>query len=334
MQRAMEYYCSHSKIKSYHFGNQFPIFWKNSMDRFREIDLFVQVVEAGNISRAAERLGLPVSTASRHLNALESRLGARLLSRTTRQLALTDVGAEFYRRCTAILSDMEEAEAVAQEAVVKPSGLLRVTASLSFCLLHIEPLLPAFKARYPEITVDVVAENRYLNVVENNVDVAIRTRQFEADDNLTIRRLAVTKRVLAASPLYLSRFGVPKVPQDLASHQMLIYNHANHPRELPFEKAGKFVTVHIDPSISTSDGQIAVRAALHDMGILVQPKYIIFDSLEAGELVTVLDDWDLPRLTMNIAFQTRQYLPAKVRVFIDALTERFRLNDFENRWNR
>lgn len=304
------------------------------MDRFREIELFVQVVEAGNISRAAEKLGLPVSTASRHLNTLESRLGARLLSRTTRQLAMTDVGAEFYRRCTAILSDMVEAEAVVQDAVVKPSGLLRVTASLSFCLLHIEPLLPAFKARYPEIDVDVIAENRYLNVVENNVDVAIRTRQFEADDNLTIRKLAVTKRVLAASPQYLAQNGVPKVPQDLTNHRMLIYNHANNPRDLLFDKEGKMVTVHVKPSISTSDGQIAVRAALHDMGILVQPKYIIFDALEAGELVTVLDDWDLPRLTMNIAFQTRQYLPAKVRVFIDALTERFRLNDFENRWNR
>lgn len=93
------------------------------------------------------------------------------------------------------------------------------------------------------------------------------------------------------------------------------------------------MTVHVSPSISTNDGQIAIRAALHDMGILVQPKYIIIDSLEKGELVTVLDDWDLPRLTMNIAFQTRQYLPTKVRVFIDALTERFRLNDFERRWN-
>ncbi len=303
------------------------------MDRFREINLFVQIVEAGSISRAADKLGLPISTASRHLNALEARLGVRLLQRTTRQLAVTDVGAEFYRRCIATLSDMAEAEAMAKDSVVNPSGLLRVTASLSFCLLHIEPLLPEFKARYPEIDVDVIAENRYMNVVENNVDVAIRTRQFEADYNLTIHKLAVTKRVLAASPRYLSLHGIPKDPQDLSEHQMLIYNYANNPLDLPFEKDGKSVTMHVNASISSNDGQIVIRAALHDMGILVQPKYIIFDALERGELVTVLDDWELPRLTMNIAFQTRQYLPTKVRVFIDALTERFRENDFEKRWN-
>lgn len=303
------------------------------MDRFREIDLFVQIIEAGSISGGADKLGLPVSTASRHLNALEARLGARLVQRTTRRLSLTDVGTEFYRRCTSILSDMAEAEAKARDAVVSPSGLLRVTASLSFCLLHIEPLLPELKARYPDINVDVIAENRYMNMVDNDVDVAIRTRQFEADESLTIRKLAVTKRVLAASPRYLSEHGSPAAPQDLNRHSMLIYNHANHPHELPFQKKGKSITVDITPSISTNDGQIAVRAALHDMGILVQPKYIIYDYLERGELVTVLDDWELPTLTMNIAFQTRRYMPMKVRVFIDALTERFLSNDFERRWN-
>jgi DNA-binding transcriptional LysR family regulator len=160
------------------------------LDPFKEIELFVQISESGSISKAAERLGLSVSAASRHLIALETRLGVRLVQRTTRQLSLTEVGTEFYRRSRSVLADLREAESVARDAVVKPSGLLRVTASLSFCLLHIEPLLPEFTRRYPEINVDIVAANRYLDVMENNVDVAIRTRQFEADNNLTIRRLA------------------------------------------------------------------------------------------------------------------------------------------------
>jgi len=304
------------------------------MDSFREIELFVRVADAGSISKAAEQLDLSVSAASRHLIALETRLGVRLVQRTTRQLSLTEIGAEFYRRSKSVLADMREAEAVARDAVVKPSGVLRVTASLSFCLLHIEPLLPEFTKRYPEISVDIVAANRYLDVMENNVDVAIRTRQFEADNNLTIRRLAETRRVLAASPAYLEKYGTPKVPMDLIKHKLLIYDYAVNPTELPFRQRGEAATVNVRPFISTNDGQILIKSALHDMGILVQPKYIVYDYLTRGELVSVLDDWDLPRLTMNIAFQTRRHMPAKVRLFIDALAQRFRENDYENLWTR
>lgn len=304
------------------------------MDPFKEIELFVHVADAGSISKAAEQLGLSVSAASRHLIALETRLGVRLVQRTTRQLSLTEIGAEFYRRSKSVLADMQEAESVARDAVVKPSGVLRVTASLSFCLLHIEPLLPEFTKHYPEISVDIVAANRYLDVMENNVDVAIRTRQFEADNNLTIRRLAETRRVLAASPAYLEKYGTPRVPMDLIKHKLLIYDYAVNPTELPFRQRGEAATVNVRPFISTNDGQILIKSALHDMGILVQPKYIVYDYLTRGELVSVLDDWDLPRLTMNIAFQTRRHMPAKVRLFIDALAQRFRENDYENLWTR
>lgn len=303
------------------------------MDRFREIELFVHVAEAASISRAADVLGLPVSSASRHLSMLETRLGVRLVHRTTRSLALTEVGMEFYRRCKDVLSDLGEAEAVAKDAVGNPRGTLRITASLSFCLLHIEPLLPAFNKAYPDISVDIIAANQYLDVVENNVDLAIRTREFEADSNLTIRKLAVTKRVLAASREYLSTYGMPVIPEDLTKHKMLIYSYANNPNELPFEKGNQKVIVNLNPSLRTNDGQIAINAALHGMGILAQPKYAIYDHIENGELITLLNDWDLPRLTMNIAYQTRQYLPNKVRVFVDALTDHFLRNDFERRWS-
>ncbi|WP_145009345.1 LysR family transcriptional regulator [Pseudomonas oryzihabitans] len=304
------------------------------MDPFKEIEVFVGVADAGSISKAAENLKLSVSATSRHLMALESRLGVRLVQRTTRQLSLTEVGSEFYRRTKSVLADVREAEAVAREAVVKPSGVLRVTASLSFCLLHIEPLLPEFMARYPEITVDIVAANRYLDVMENNVDVAIRTRQFEADNNLTIRRLAETRRVLAASPAYLEQYGTPQTPFDLLKHKLLIYDYALNPNALPFKRRGEATTVEVRPFISTNDGQIVLRAALHDMGILVQPKYIVYDALVKGDLIPVLDDWDLPRLTMNIAFQTRRHMPAKVRLFIEALATRFRDNNYERLWTQ
>jgi len=304
------------------------------MDQFREIELFVHVAEHGSISKAAEILDLSTSAASRLLGGLEARLGAKLMQRTTRCLYLTEVGEEFARRCRGILSEMREAEAVASEVAIKPTGLLRVSASLSFCLLHIEPLLPEFSAKYPDITVDIVSANRYLDIIEHGVDIAIRTKTSEPDSNITIRRLAETRRVLAASPQYLKSHGVPQTPHDLNQHKLLSYNYADHPDELPFSKEGASMVIKVKPALSANDGQIVCRAALDHMGILVQPKYIIYDYLQSGKLVPVLNDWDLPRLTMNIAFQTRSHMPAKVRLFIDALVERFQTNSFEDLWTR
>ncbi len=302
------------------------------MDQFREIELFVQLADSGSLSKAAQELQLSVSAASRYLQQLEKRLGVRLVQRTTRQMFLTEAGHEFRRRCRSILADLREAEASVQDIVVRPTGLLRVTASLSFCLLHIEPLLPEFTARYPDITIDIVAANRYLDIIDNSVDLAIRTRRFEADRAITIRKLAETRRVLAATPRYLETHGNPLVPADLQDHKLLIYDYADNPLELPFSRAGETRIWPVKPFISTNDGQVVVKAALDDLGILVQPKYIIHDHIKTGHLVPVLDEWKLPLLTMNIAFQTRSYMPAKVRLFIDALVERFRVNDYSRLW--
>lgn len=302
------------------------------MSEFRQIEVFVAVAEAGSISKAAEQLHLSVSATSRYLQALESRLGVGLVQRSTRRMALTEAGAEFLRRSRAGLSEIREAEAAVRDFVVQPTGLLRVTASLSFCLLHIEPLLPDFTRRYPGITVDVIVANRYYDIVDNSVDLAIRTREFEADSNLTIRKLAETRRILAASPAYLAANGVPATPEDLKDHKILVYDYAINPNELPLSRGRERKKIVVKPFISANDGQIVVKCALDDLGILVQPKYIIDEHLRAGRLVPVLTDWDLPRLTMNIAFQTRSYMPAKVRLFIDALIERFRTNDFTRAW--
>lgn len=302
------------------------------MDQFKEMELFLAVSDAGSISKAAQDLGISISAASRYLFNLEARLGVRLVQRSTRKLFVTEAGMEFQRRCRFLLAELKEAESSVRDITVQPSGLLRVTASLSFCLLHIEPMLPEFTACYPDITIDVVAANRYLNIIDNSVDVAIRTRQFEADNAITIRKLAETRRILAASPAYLEKFGSPRVPSDLSEHRLLIYDYAVNPTELPFRKGGKLQSFKLKPFISTNDGQVVVKAALDDMGILVQPKYIIHDEINAGRLVPVLTDWELPRLTMNIAFQARAYMPAKVRVFVDALIERFRANDYTRQW--
>ncbi|MDR7151745.1 DNA-binding transcriptional LysR family regulator [Hydrogenophaga palleronii] len=302
------------------------------MDRWTEIELFVQVAETGSMSRAAEALNLSNASASRHLAALEERLGVRLVERNTRRLYLTETGQEFFQRAKGILSDLRDAESTVNAAALNPTGVLRVTSSLSFAMHHIAPLLREFTDRYPNVTVHVEAANRYLDIIDNNIDVAIRTREYEPDSNITIRRLGETRRILAASPGYLARHGFPRTLDDLQKHKLLIYVHANNPNELRFTKGDEHRSVSVHGLLETNDGQIVRAAALDGMGILVQPSYIIYDDIVAGRLVPVLDDWDLPHLTINLAYPSRKHLSAKVRAFIDFMAGHFEKMDYERKW--
>lgn len=302
------------------------------MDRWTEIELFVQVAETGSLSRAAELLNLSNASASRHLAALETRLGVRLVERNTRRLYLTDTGQEFFQRSRAILADLRDAESTVNAAALNPTGVLRVTASLSFSMHHIAPLLREYTERYPNVSVHVESANRYLDIIDNNIDVAIRNREYEPDSNITIRRLAGTRRILTASPAYLSRHGVPREIDDLHRHKLLIYTHANNPNELRFTRGDEQQTVNVKGLLESNDGQILRAAALDGMGILVQPSYIVYDDIVAGRLVPMLDDWDLPRLTVNLAYPSRKHLSAKVRTFIDFMAAHFEKMDYERKW--
>lgn len=302
------------------------------MDRFTEIELFVHTAELGTMSKAAEKLDISNAAASRHLAALESRLKVRLIERNTRRLSLTNAGHEFYKRCKSVLGELSEAEASVNAALVEPTGTLTITATVSFSMLHLAPLVPEFQRLYPGIKVKILGANRYYDIMDSGIDLAIRTREFEADSNIAVRRLAETRRVLAASPKYLQRRGSPQSVEQLVNHDMLIYSHANHPNTMEFSKGDEKVTVKVQPSLETNDGQIVRAAALAGAGILVQPKYIIYDDLVAGRLLPVLNDWNLPRLTINLAFQDRRYMPAKTRLFIDFLLEHFKRSEYERYW--
>ncbi|MCY1270549.1 HTH-type transcriptional regulator DmlR [compost metagenome] len=304
------------------------------MDKWTQIEFFVQVAELGSLTKAAEQLGMSSAAATRCLNALEERLGARLVERTTRRLWLTDAGREYHRRCAAMLAEMAEAEAVINEATVNPAGVLRVTASASFAMIHLAPALPEFRERYPNLAVQVIAANRYPDFIEAGIDVAIRTREHEGDSGITVRKLADTRRILAASPGYLARHGMPDTPEALRRHQMLIYNLANDPYVLHFRQGGKAESVHVTSVLDSNEGQVIRAAALAGHGILIQPLYIIYEDVVAGRLVPVLADWQLPRLTINVAYQCRRHQPAKLRVFIDFLFERFERLGLAKKWER
>ncbi|WP_268796377.1 LysR family transcriptional regulator [Pseudomonas huanghezhanensis] len=304
------------------------------MDRLTELELFVSTTELGTLSKAAELLDISNASASRHLSALEERLKVRLIERNTRRLSLTPAGNEFYKRCKVLLAELREAESSLTSSLAEPTGTLTITASISFAMLHISPLLPRFCKRYPQIKVKVVGANRYYDIMDSEIDMAIRTREFEPDSNISIRRLAETRRVLAASPEYLHQRGTPERVEDLAQHDMLLYSHANQPRTLNFRKGDAEASITIDPIMETNDGQIVRAAALSGLGILVQPMYILYTDLIAGRLVPLLDDWHLPTLTINIAFQNKRFMPAKTRLFIDFLLEEFNDQQYERYWTR
>ncbi|WP_076998699.1 LysR family transcriptional regulator [Variovorax sp. KK3] len=304
------------------------------MDRWTEIELFVQIAELGSLSRAAEAVGLSNAAASRHLASLEARLAAQLVQRNTRHLALTEMGEQYHVRCKTILAELREADAAVHATAAQPIGTLRVSASLSFAVQHIAPLLRDYTARYPQVTVHVETSNRYLDLIDNNIDVAIRTREYESDSGITIRSLAETRRILAASPGYLDRRGTPRTVDELAAHDLLIYTYANNPDALSFRRGDEERTLKVKGLLESNDGQVLRAAALDGLGILVQPKYILHEDIVAGRLVPVLDDWDLPRLRINIAFQSRRHMSAKVRTFIDFLVAHFERMDYERKWTR
>jgi DNA-binding transcriptional LysR family regulator len=284
------------------------------------------------MSRGAQALGMSNAAASRHLSALEGRIGARLIQRSTRGLTLTDVGHAFYRSCKGVLAEVREAEAAASATQLNPTGTLRLSASLSFSVKHIAPLLRDYTDRYPNVRVHVTAANRYHDLIDNDIDVAIRTREFENDSSITVRRLATTRRILTASPRYMDAFGAPRSIEDLARRPFLIYTHSNSPNDFTFRRGGDVRSIRAEGLLESNDGQVLRAAALDGMGILVQPKYIVYDDLVAGRLVSVLDEWDLPRLTINVAFQSRRHMSAKVRTFIDFLVEHFERMDYTRKW--
>jgi len=303
-----------------------------SSDRMFQIEFFVQLAELGSLTKAADRLEMSNASASRTLLALEERLGARLVERTTRRLWLTEVGQAFYRRCAAMLSEIAEAEAEVNEATMQPTGTLHVTSPVSFAMLHIAPALPEFQRRYPKLKVQITTANRYFDFIEAGMDVAIRTREYEVDSNITVRKLARNWRVMAASPGYLAEHGSPKQPEDLKAHRMLIYNLAKDPTVLHLSRGDEQRDIEISSVVDSNEGQVIVSAGLAGLGILIQPLYIIHDDIVAGRLVPVLLDWALPPLTINIAYQSRRHLPAKIRVFTDYLVERFQDLDLERKW--
>ena len=292
------------------------------MDRLQSMAVFVRVAEQGSFSLAARQLGLSKSAASKHVTALEERLGVRLLNRTTRRLALTEVGAVYRDHCARVVAEAEEADQAASRHSLTPRGRLKVNAPMTFGFLHLGPLLPQFLTAYPAIQVELSLNDRIVDLLDEGFDLAVRIGRL-ADSSLIARRLATTGFICAAAPAYLARAGAPAQPADLAQHNCLRYSYHAQPEGWSFSHDSQEITVRVGGNLEANNGDALQAAARAGLGIVYLPDFIAAADIATGELVRLLADWDTPQAPIHAVFPSQRHPSAKLRAFVDFLAGHF-----------
>jgi DNA-binding transcriptional LysR family regulator len=291
-------------------------------DSIQEMAVFARVVGAGSLSAAARELGLSPALVSRRLAALESRLGVRLINRTTRSLHLTGDGATYYEACARVLADIEEADATVSAGRVEPRGTLRVALPASFGLQHIAPLIPRFAERYPKVQLALSLSDRTVNLIEEGFDLAVRIAHLE-DSSLTARKLAPNRRVVCASPAYLARHGTPRTPDELARHNCLTTTDfaMNWDYKGPDGKPG---SVRVAGRYACDSWEVLREWARAGLGIALKSTWDVHRLLAEGSLVEVCPGYTFHSdVAIYAVYPSRRFLPAKTRVFIEFLAESF-----------
>lgn len=290
------------------------------MSRFDEMQTFVRVVENGGISAAAGRMGIAKSAVSRRLQELENRLGAQLLRRTTRSIALTDAGREFYEHSLRILEDLDDAEQSLQSGQQALSGRLRVNAPLALGVRHLVPVIELLQAQHPQLVFDIDLDDREINLIQEGVDVLLRVGQLE-DSSLVARRLCSIQMLYCASPEYLARRGEPEKPSDLSAHEGISYNLVSEAWEwqLGLVQGRLLHKPHI--RLSTNNGEMMLKATEAGLGISLLPTFICHEAVSAGRLHPVLSQYRPAPLELYAIYSSRRHVPQRMRALIDFLIE-------------
>ncbi|MBI1890669.1 MAG: LysR family transcriptional regulator [Burkholderiales bacterium] len=288
------------------------------MDQFKQISTFVEVINRGSLTAAARAEGIAPAMISRRLDALEERLGAKLLQRSTRKIALTDEGTAFLEDCQRILAELEEAEAAVSERSAKATGHLTISAPAGFGRWHVAPLVPSFLAEHRELSVTLSLNDRVVDLIGEGIDVAIRIATM-TDSNLVRVKLADNQRVVVASPLYLKRHGTPKTLGDLSKHNCLAISSDGSQRGWTFRQNGKNVTVKVSGNMECNDGEVLHNWALAGKGLAWRSMWEVGKEIESGKLVTVLNEYAAPGNDVYAVFSQRRHLPLRVRAFVDFL---------------
>lgn len=290
------------------------------MDRMAAMETYVSVVEAGSFSAAAKRLKLGQPAVSKSIAQLEERLGVRLLLRSTRGLTATDAGMRFYEHAKRAIEEVELAEHVVRDASSSLSGTLRVSAAVTFARLHILPGLKQFMSRHPDLQIDIVLDDRTIDLLEQGIDVALRMGTL-SDSTMTARRIARSRRVVVGTPAYFAESGTPHTPAELSQHQAIVYSLRGGGESWSFSQNGKETAVVVSGRMSVSAAEGIRAAVFGDMGIAVASEWMFSPEIADGTVVTILDDWELPTIDLWAVFPAGRLVSAKARAFVAFVEE-------------
>jgi DNA-binding transcriptional LysR family regulator len=293
------------------------------MDKFQEMQTFSAVVDAGSFVGGANTLDMSKAAVSRYIGDLEARLGVRLLHRTTRKLSLTAEGEVFYARCKELLSNISDAELEITSRTAEAVGLLRVSAPVTFGILHLASLWGEFSAKHPKVSLDITLSDRVVDIIEDGFDIAIRIAKLP-NSTLISKKLASTKMVLCASPQYIKRHGKLTHPSDLTKHSVLAYTYWSMRDEWTFEGPEGNVTVKTVPRLKTNNGDTNLAGALMHQGIVLQPTFLVGKYLKTGELIELIPEYKSTELGIYAIYPTRKLVSPKVRLLIDFLVQSFK----------
>jgi DNA-binding transcriptional LysR family regulator len=295
------------------------------MDQFSALKAFCRVVESGGFSAAAAELNVSHTVMSKQVRQLETMLGAQLLNRTTRKLALTEAGATYYESARRILDELRDADLAVTQHHATPRGTLRINAPMAFGTLDVALWLPRFMARYPELNIDLVCNDRFVDLIEEGFDVALRLAREMPDSSLMARKLTAASSLLVAAPSYLQRHGMPNTPDELAQHNCLTYTLVPKPREWLFAMPdGAHVPTVVRGTFQANTGIALRSAALAGVGIATTASFIVYEDLARGALVPVLPDYPLRGRDLYAVYPHNRHLSPKVRAFIDFAAEVYR----------
>lgn len=293
------------------------------IDELSSMAIFARVIETGGFSTAARDLGVSKSLVSKEVSRLEDRLGVRLLNRTTRRLSLTEAGAAFYEGCQRVLSEAESAKEAVSHLASAPRGELKVNAPMSFGILHLGPALPEFLERFPELDVQMLLNDRVVDLIDEGFDVGVRITRM-LDSSLIARRLAPNRLVACAAPSYLKKHGTPRHPDELKRHNCLGYSYSKTPGIWHFRSDSNRQKVAVSGRFTANNGDVIQAALLSGCGIAIQPSFIAGDDLRSGRLVRLFERYQVgEESVVHAVFPANRNLSPKVRVFVDFLVERF-----------
>lgn len=291
------------------------------MDRLAAMKVFVETVERGSLTAAADALDMSRAMASRHLEALEQWLGARLLHRTTRRIGLSDAGEQALPRCREMIELAEEVHALSGRSGREAAGKLRLTTSPSFAEAHLTAALVDFQAQYPNVQLELFVVDRAVNLAEERIDLAVRISN-SIDAGLVARRIASCRSVLCASPAYQQRHGLPSRPEELKAHRCVTHS-AGVLSEYRLRRDGRTTTVAVHGSLTSNETAVVRSAVLAGAGIAMLPTYYVGDDLAAGKLVRVLPEHEPEPLNIHAVYLSRRHQPKPLRLLIEFLADRF-----------